>query len=452
MMMLAEAANWIGAPPPPRDARIERVTTDSRAIRPGDLFVALPGERVDGHDFAAAALSAGAAGVLLARDLGLATQIVVPDSRLALGRLARAWRAKFTLPLIAVTGSNGKTTVTQMLRAILVAHAGEAAFYTEGNLNNDIGLPLTLLRLRAGHRIGVVELGMNHPGEIDLLAGIAAPTIALVNNAQREHQEFMKSVADVAAENGAVFAHLPAHGVAVINADDEFAGYWRGLTRGANVVDFGLTTSADITARHQAAMYGSHVELMTPDGNVEFVLRIAGRHNVANACAAAACAHAAGVPLAAVAAGLSAFMPYAGRLQKKLATGGAVVLDDTYNANPDSVRAAIDVLTGIDGLKVLVLGRMGEVGDQGPQFHHEVGSYAKSCGVDHLLTFGVETDPAVEGFGIGGVRYPDIDMVNHAALELARPGTTLLVKGSRSARMERVVAALTGEAAGGAHR
>ncbi len=451
MMLLSEAAGWVGAPPPAQDAVVERVTTDSRAIRSGDLFVALPGERFDGHDFAAAAIKAGAAGVLVARDLGFAAQLVVPDSRLALGALARAWRAKFTLPLIAVTGSNGKTTVTQMLRAILVAHAGDGAFFTEGNLNNDIGLPLTLLRLRAQHRIGVVELGMNHPGEIAQLAVIAAPTVALVNNAQREHQEFMKSVAEVAAENGSVFARLPAHGVAVINADDAYAGYWRGLTRGCNVVDFGLATSADVTARYELALYGSHVELMTPDGNAVIALRIAGRHNVANACAAAACAHAVGVPLAAVAAGLAAFVPYAGRLQKKVSAAGAVVLDDTYNANPDSVRAAIDVLSGIDGRRVLVLGRMGEVGERGDEFHHEVGAYAKARGIDCLLALGAEADPAVAGFGPGAQRYPDIDTVNRAAIALAQPGTTLLVKGSRSARMERVVVALTGAPAGGAH-
>ena len=451
MMMLSQAAAWSGAQAPSIDALVLRVTSDSRAIVAGDLFVAIAGERFDGHDFAASAIDGGAAGVLVARDLALTRQIVVEDTRQGLGALARAWRAKFTLPLVAVTGSNGKTTVTQMLATIFKAHAGAAAFHTRGNFNNDIGLPLTLLGLRAEHRIGVVELGMNHPGEIAQLARIAAPTVALVNNAQREHLEFMKSVADVAAENGAVFASLPAHGVAVINADDEFAGYWRGLSRACNVVDFGLRASADVTARFEMALYGSHIELMTPDGNCELVLRIAGRHNVSNACAAAACAHACGVPLAAVAAGLSAFVPYAGRMQKKVAAGGAVVLDDTYNANPDSVRAAIDVLAGVGGRKVLVLGRMGEVGDEGPAFHHEVGCYARTRGIDHLLAFGSETAPALEGFGGGAEPYADIDAVNHAAQGLAGPGTTLLVKGSRSARMERVVAALTGESNGATH-
>ena len=451
MMKLAYAAQMLGAAAPGVDADVLRVTTDSRAIAAGDLFVAIVGERFDGHDFAGAALEAGAAGVVGARDLGLARHVLVADTRLALGNLARAWRAQFSLPLIAVTGSNGKTTVTQMLRCILQAHAGAAAFHTEGNFNNDIGLPLTLLRLRVHHTIGVVELGMNHPGEIDYLANIAAPTVALVNNAQREHQEFMKSVADVAAENGSVFRHLASGGVAVINADDEFAGYWRTLVRDHEVVDFGLNMSADVTAKYELALYGSHRELMTPAGNVEVPLRIAGRHNVANACAAAACACAAGIPLAAVAAGLASFVPYTGRMQKKVTRSGAVVIDDSYNANPDSVRAAVDVLAAIDGMRVLVLGRMGEVGDKGPEFHHEVGEYARAQGIDRLLAIGEDTAPAVEGFGGGAVRFENIEAISLAATELARPGATLLVKGSRSAQMERVVVALTGESAGRAH-
>ena len=451
MMLLSDAADMLGLAPPVRDARVLRVTSDSRSIVAGDLFVAIAGERFDGNDFARAALDAGATGVLVSRDLGLAGQLLVPDTREALGALARAWRRRFALPLIAVTGSNGKTTVTQMLRAILVAHAGDDAFFTHGNLNNAIGLPLTLLRLRGHHRVGAVELGMNHPGEIDVLADIAAPTVALVNNAQREHQEFMQSVAEVAAENGTVFARVPANGTAVINADDEFAGYWRGLAGTRRVVDFGLARSADVTARYAPALFGSHIELMTPDGNCEFVLRIAGVHNVMNACAAAASAHAAGIPLAAVGAGLAAFLPCAGRLQKKVTASGAVVIDDSYNANPDSVLAAIDVLTAIAGRRVLVLGRMGEVGADGPKFHREVGAYAKLRGVDRMLTLGDETGPAVEAFGSGAERCRDIDSVNHAARELAQPGTTLLVKGSRSMRMERVVAALTGEDAGGVH-
>ena len=451
MMLLSDAARALQLAPPRRDAEFLRVNTDSRALAAGDLFVALAGERFDGHSFAAQALQQGAAGVLTARDLGLDAQIVATDSKLALGALAKHWRARFTLPLIAVTGSNGKTTVTQMLASILTAHAGEDAFHTQGNFNNDIGLPLTLLRLREHHKVGVVELGMNHPGEIAYLSDIARPTVAVVNNAQREHQEFMRSVADVAAENGSVFSTLPADGMAVINADDEYAGYWRRSVQGREVMDFGLKMSADVTAKVEAAQFGSHLELMTPKGNAEVALRIPGTHNVLNACAAAACALAAGVPLAAVAAGLTAFTPYKGRLQKKVASSGAVVIDDTYNANPDSVRAAIDVLAGCGGARVLVLGRMGEVGDDGPKYHEEVGAYARERGIEHLLTFGEETAPAVAGFGAGAQRMDVIEALNTAALAHSRPGVTFLVKGSRSARMERVVAALTGTQDNGAH-
>ena len=462
MMTLHEAATALHLALPAEDARFERVTTDSRSIQSGDLFVALAGERFDGHEFAGSALQQGAAGVLLSRDLGLPRQIVAPDTKVALGRLAQHWRSRFDLPLIAVTGSNGKTTVKQMIASILAAHVKsrfqatpDAAFATEGNLNNDIGLPLTLLRLRAHHRIGVVELGMNHPGEIATLADIARPTVALVNNAQREHQEFMKSVADVAAENGAVFNFLSDRGVAVINADDPFAAFWRTLAKSSNpnreIIDFGIRIAAEVSANYELALYGSHVELMTPVGDAEIALRIPGVHNILNACAAAAAAVAAGVRIDAIEAGLNAFVPYSGRLQKKLATSGAVVIDDSYNANPDSVRAAIDVLANVAGRRMLVLGRMAEVGDDGPKYHHEVGAYAKERGIDALLTFGPDTAPAVEGFGIRGMRFDDIDTINAKACEFAVPGATLLVKGSRSARMERVVAALTGETGGGAH-
>lgn len=451
MMLLSDAARALQLAPPRRDAEFARVNSDSRSLKAGDLFVALVGERFDGHSFAAQALQEGAAGVLVSRDLGLDAQIVAADSKLAMGSLAKHWRARFSLPLIAVTGSNGKTTVTQMLASILTAHAGDDAFYTQGNFNNDIGLPLTLLRLREHHRVGVVELGMNHPGEIAYLADIACPTVALVNNAQREHQEFMKSVADVAAENGSVFNFLPNDGVAVINADDEYAGLWRRLAGRRETMDFGLKSAADVTARVEAAQFGSHLELMTPRGTAEIALRIPGMHNVLNACAAAACALSADVPLSDVAAGLNVFTPYSGRLQKKVAKSGAVVIDDTYNANPDSVRAAIDVLAGCGGQRVLVLGRMGEVGDDGPRYHEEVGAYAQERGINTLLTFGEETAPAVAGFGSGAARYAQIEALNQAVEDLSHPGVTFLIKGSRSTRMERVVAALTGDAVAEAH-
>ncbi|MBK7471851.1 MAG: UDP-N-acetylmuramoyl-tripeptide--D-alanyl-D-alanine ligase [Betaproteobacteria bacterium] len=466
MMALREAAAMVhGQLPAAAPSRtVMRVTTDSRSIQEGDLFVALKGERFDGHDFVADALAAGAAGALVdvaagALSAGVGAYapdtpcIAVRDPRLALGQLARGWRARFALPLIAVTGSNGKTTVTQMLASILREHAGPAAFHTEGNLNNDIGLPLTLLRLRPQHRIGVVELGMNHPGEIAYLAGIARPHIALVNNAQREHQEFMRSVADVAGENASVFDFLPHDGTAVVNADDAFAELFLDRAGGRPAMTFGMERAADVSGTPGDAAFGSHLHMRTPAGQAEVALRIAGRHNAMNALAAAAAALAAGVPLPMVARGLAAFVPVAGRLAKTMLPNGAIVLDDSYNANPDSVRAAIDVLHGIGGRRVLVLGRMAEVGEQGAAFHREVGAYARERGIDLLLTLGPETADAAQAFGPGGENAADIDAVTAAARAAAQPGTTLLVKGSRSAQMERVVRALTGRAApaGGTH-
>ena len=363
------------------------------------------------------------------------------------GSSPAAWRARFSLPLIAVVGSNGKTTVTQMIASILREHAGPAAFHTEGNLNNDIGLPLTLLRLRAQHRIGVVELGMNHRGEIAYLSGIARPKIALVNNAQREHQEFMQSVAEVAAENASIFDFLPFDGTAIVNADDAFVEFFLDRAGARPAVTFGMDRAADVRGTMTEATFGSHLRLATAAGQVDVALRIAGRHNAMNAVAAAVAALAAGVTLPVVARGLASFVPVAGRLAKTMLPNGAVVLDDTYNANPDSVRAAIDVLHGIGGRRVLVLGRMAEVGEQGPAFHREVGAYARERAIDALFTLGPEAAEAAQAFGAGAETFADIEAVIEAARAVALPGTTLLVKGSRSARMERVVRALTGHSA-----
>jgi UDP-N-acetylmuramoyl-tripeptide--D-alanyl-D-alanine ligase len=455
MMTLGDAALAIGARlDNGRAARtVLRVVTDSRTLQPGDLFVAIAGERFDGHAFVADALAAGAAGAVVARAKrgdypGDAPLLAVRDTRLSLGQLARAWRARFTLPLIAVAGSNGKTTVTQMIASVLRAHSGPAAFHTQGNFNNDIGLPLTLLRLRGPHAIGVVELGMNHRGEIAYLAGIARPTIALVNNAQREHQEFLKSVEDVAAENASLFDFLPPDGIAIVNADDALATVFVDRAGGRRVVTFGLDHPADITGdagQPGDAAFGSHLAIALPDGTADVALRIAGRHNAMNALAAAAACHAAGVPAATIARGLAAFTPVAGRLVKHMLGNGAIVLDDTYNANPDSVRAAIDVLAAIGGRRVLVLGRMGEVGEQGPAFHREVGAYARARGIDALATLGPEAREAAEEYGSSAVAIDDIAPLVDWTRDAAEPGTTILVKGSRSARMERVVRALTGQ-------
>jgi UDP-N-acetylmuramoyl-tripeptide--D-alanyl-D-alanine ligase len=435
---------------------LHRVHSDTRSLRAGDLFVALRGERFDGHAFLAQARAAGAVAALAERglaDAGL-PGVQVADSRAALGALAAAWRQRFELPLIAVTGSNGKTTVTQMIAAILRAWQGDGAFATEGNLNNDLGVPLTLLRLRQDaatwHRAGVVEIGMNHPGEIAPLAAMAAPTVALVNNAQREHLEFMADVASVARENGAVISALAADGVAVFPADDAHTPLWRELAGARRVLSFALAGAADVVARADWQKDHWALALHTPAGACAVALRVAGVHNVKNALAATACALAAGCPLDAVRRGLEAFTPVKGRSQvQRIEFAGREVtlIDDSYNANPDSVRAAIDVLAALPGPRWLVLGDMGEVGGQGPALHAEVGAHARERAIEQLWTVGAQSAAAARAHG--AARHFDAMADLLAALGDAPAAAAIVVKGSRFMKMEQVVAALRARAASG---
>ncbi len=429
---------------------IERVHSDTRTLQPGDLFVALKGERFDAHDKLAEAKDRGAVAALAQRGLaeaGLAG-VQVADSERSLQDLARAWRARHHLPLIAVTGSNGKTTVTQMVASILRAWYGDGAFATAGNFNNHLGVPLTLLRLRQDdvlwHRAGVVELGMNHPGEIGLLAKIAQPTIALVNNAQREHQEFMATVEAVARENGAVIEALGAAGTAVFPADDAFTSLWLSMAGARPHMTFAIQGEADVTA--DAMWLDDHwaLTLHTPAGAVPVTLRLAGAHNAKNALAAATCALAAGAPLDAIRRGLESFEPVKGRSQLKPITlhgQSATLIDDSYNANPDSVRAAIDVLATMRAPRALLLGDMGEVGTRGPEFHAEVGAYAKQRGIEHLWCAGALCTDAASAFGSGARHFADALSLVSAVGELPAVAS-LLVKGSRFMQMERVVQAL----------
>ncbi len=455
MFDLREACGWLSAGRLVGDgrARVGAVCTDTRALTPGCLFVALGGERFDAHEFVIGAQENGAAAVMVERwvDGMRVPALVVPDARRALGELAGGWRARFALPLIAVTGSNGKTTVKEMVASILAAeHGAEHRLSTQGNLNNEIGVPLTLLGLNASHRAAVLELGMNRPGEIAWLASIARPTVALVNNAQREHQEFMHSVAATAHENGAVFGALPGDGIAVYPGDDPHAGIWRGLAAAHRRIEFGLGGDFEVWADAQAQPAGFEITLAgTP---VAVSLAIDGQHTVRNALAAAACAHAAGVGAAAIAEGLRRFRPVRGRLVRLNGPGGAALIDDSYNANPDSVRAAIDVLAALPGVRVLVLGDMGEVGDEGPRFHREVGAYAAERGIGHLLATGAASRESAAAFGAGGEHFERIEALTARARVLAEDGATVLVQGSRFMRMERVVAALARRAApAGAH-
>jgi len=428
-----------------------RVHSDTRTLRAGDLFVALRGERFDAYDFLGPARAAGAVAAIAERGLAEAglPGLQVADSLAALQALAAGWRARFALPLIAVAGSNGKTTVTQMVAAILRAWQGDGAFATEGNLNNHIGVPLTLLRLRAGHRAGVVELGMNHPGEIAQLARLAAPTVALVNNAQREHQEFMASVEAVALENGAAIEALPADGTAVFPADDGQAAVWQRQAGARRCLRFALDApaglKAEVTAQAQWDPAGQWaVTLRTPAGDAALRLQVAGRHNVRNALAATACALAAGAPLQAVVDGLQAFRPVKGRSQVgTLALHGRTVtlIDDSYNANPDSVLAAIEVLAGLPGPRWLVLGDMGEVGTQGPAFHAEVGARARERGIEHFWCAGTLSADAARAWGAGARHFASTEALLERLNE-APPAAAVLVKGSRFMAMERVVQAL----------
>jgi len=467
------------------DVAFQGVSTDSRTAPAGALFVALKGETFDAHAFLDQVAARGVAAVVVhALPEGWTLPaIVVPDTLVALGRIANFWRSHFDIPVIGVTGSNGKTTVKEMIAAILAAAYGEdTRLATQGNLNNEIGVPLTLFRLNAAHRAAVIEMGMNHPGEIGRLAAIAAPTVAMVNNAQREHQEFMHTVEAVARENGSVLQALPPEGIAVFPGDDEYTDLWRSLAK-CDVLTFGLTEACDVRASYTSNGFGNQLSITTssrrrpgpksdesptPDAAVAedakldpglrrdddsqgtgenvvgVTLQAAGEHNVRNALAAFASTLAAGIPVDAIVRGLEGFAPVGGRLQRKQAVNGATVIDDTYNANPDSMRAAIDVLAAYPAPRILVVGDMGEVGTQGKEFHEEVGAYAQERGIEHVLATGELTRHMAAS---GARHYEQFDALL-AALDSALGGngnSTVLVKGSRFMKMERVVQHLTGQ-------
>lgn len=440
-----------------------RIITDSRAVEPGDVFIALRGDRFDAHDFAADVIARGAVAVVAERTLDVDGPVwTVASTREALGLLSRAWRERFVLPVVAVTGSNGKTTTKEMVASILRAQFGaEAVLSTRGNLNNDVGVPHTLFELHAGHRVAVIEMGMNHPGEIAWLASLTQPTVALVNNAQREHQEFMKTVEAVAHENGAVFATLPADGVAVYPADDPHASVWDALAAGRKAIRFAAASGSGAMQRPADAHVAATVvggclqlQLLGPWGNdLHCTLQMPGAHNARNALAAAVCAWAAGCSREAIVAGLSAFQAVQGRMQVMSVANGGVLINDTYNANPDSVEAAIAALMSLPAPRCLVLGDMGEVGEQGEDFHRELGDRARLAGIDTLHTFGVLARHASAAFGPGATHHSDIqDLISAITALAAQQSGAILIKGSRFMKMERVVQALaTPLAKGGQH-
>jgi UDP-N-acetylmuramoyl-tripeptide--D-alanyl-D-alanine ligase len=451
-----------------QSVNISRIGTDSRQIDAKELFIALSGERFDAHDFLSDVAKAGAAGALVSNEDRCPTNlpaILVNDTRIGLGGLAKAWRANHPIPLALVTGSNGKTTVKEMIASIFRTTVGEAhTLVTKGNLNNDIGLPLTLLRLRSTDQLAVVELGMNHPGETAQLANIAQSSIALINNAQREHQEFMTTVAAVAQEHSDAIRALTKDGIAIFPADSEFADVWLEAAAGRKIIDF-ILLSGQSTLR--AAVMGrllsnGHLQVQTDSSSIEVQLNTLGSHNARNALAASAVAIAAGISLEKIKEGLEAFSPVNGRMQAKKINLNHTLIDDSYNANPDSVRAAIDALKQSGNKSWLVLGDMGEVGNQGPEFHREVGAYAAEQGVAKLFALGEQCRFAIKGFEdiqknktpiASAKHFSEMDGLIvqlrdalHAQSTGSNEHLNILVKGSRFMRMERVVQALLEEA------
>jgi UDP-N-acetylmuramoyl-tripeptide--D-alanyl-D-alanine ligase len=429
------------------DAAFDSVSIDTRTLKPGALFVALSGENFDGHDFVAQAAERGAVAALVSRTLPVTIpQVVVPDALAALSAFAREWRRQFSIPVIGVTGSNGKTTTKELIGSILSRLA--PTLITRGNLNNHIGVPISLLGLRAEHRFAVIEMGANHQGEIAHLVSIAEPTIGVVTNAGAAHLEGFGSLEGVAVGKGEMFRGLPHDGVAVINADDGFAGLWRESCAANRILTFGFEQPADfmahkVNAQSDAAGFRIDFDLVTPMGTKQASLPLAGLHNLRNALGACAVAHAAGATLDDLVQGLAAMKTVAGRLELKSAINGAYLVDDSYNANPSSLKAGLDTLRSFSGSRWLVLGEMRELGDSADALHAEVGRYAKEAGVQRLLAVGERSKYAVEAFGPGAQWFATLDDLINEARSSITSGIAVLIKGSRANKLEKVSAALS---------
>lgn len=446
MMSVQEAAQALHASWSGSSSTFTGISTDSRTLKPGDLFIALSGEQFDGHRFITAAIGKGAVAAMVSADTPLLpTQpgfgwIKVSDTRLSLGQLAAYWRQRFTLPLIAVTGSNGKTTVKEMIAIILRCEFGlQNILATTGNLNNDIGVPQMLLQLGSSHVCAVIEMGMNHAGEIAYLSQLAAPTIAVITNAGTAHIEHLGTTEAIALAKGEIFEGLEKQGIAIINADDPYASLWRKLAGNRQITDFGMHGTAAVCAQQIAHTSDGKWLFQLPDDKFEITLQVPGHHNVYNALAAAAAATAAGISTHSIVEGLSRFTGAPGRLQKKAGLNQSILIDDTYNANPDSMQAALNVLAEMPGKKILIMGDMGELGVEGAALHHRIGQQAEKAGVDVLLALGELSRQAVTGFGRGAQHFSDLDTLLEKAKSYLDERTSILVKGSRFMRMERVV-------------
>lgn len=447
---LSQLAAWCDARLLGADRQLQAVIIDSRNVAPESLFVALRGEHFDGHEFCESALQAGAVALLVERELALdAPQLVVADSLMALGRIAAGMAASRSTILIGLTGSNGKTSVKTLTQSILSQVA--TSYANPGNRNNEIGLPLALLDQPEQSRYGVYEMGAGKPGDIAYLAAIARPQVALVNNIGPAHLERMGSLLGIAQTKGAIYAALPEDGVAVINADDAFASLFEEQAVGRRLIRFGLIATAEVSAEKLVlGDSGSRFDLVCPIGRTAVELTIPGQHNVMNALAAASLALAVDAPLAAIAEGLSQAPGVPGRQQRTCLPGGALLIDDTYNANPASVAAAISTLATIPGKRILVLGEMRELGADAEALHADVGLQARKKGIQRLFTLGGATVHAAQAFGPDAEHHEDLQTLLESLSRCLTPTTCVLVKGSRGAAMERVVEAL-GDATAGVH-
>jgi UDP-N-acetylmuramoyl-tripeptide--D-alanyl-D-alanine ligase len=453
MMRVSEAAFALGVEHVGGNPLFTSVGTDSRNVKPGELFIALRGRQFDGHRYIRDAQAAGAVAVMTdVAGAALAPadmpRIEVNRTHTGLTQLAYAWRSRYSGPLVALTGSSGKTTVKEMLAAILretMANVPGAVLATRGNLNNEIGVPLTLLELRETHRCAVIELGMNHAGEISSLTRLARPDVALINNAGRAHIEHLGSEEAIALAKGEIFEGLAANGIAVINADDVHATLWQKISNKNKYLSFGIEKPADVSARYELRALDSDIHIKTSVGEVSATINAPGLHNVRNALAACAAAFALNAPLTAMADGLARYAGVKGRLQRKAALAGATLIDDTYNANPESTRAAIDVLARASGKRLLVLGDMGELGERAAACHTEIGAYARAAGIEQLFAMGEMSANAVVAFGNGGRHFPRIEELLADIENNLKPALTVLVKGSRFMQMERVVKAFAAE-------
>lgn len=452
-LRLSEMASALNAEMRGEDLIVSAVESDSRKLAPGSLFVALQGERFDGHAFLSAAQGNGAAAALVSRwveDSAL-PQLKVADTLAGLQQLAAWWRQRFSLPVIGLTGSNGKTTSKQMLAAIFATRGPVLA--TQGNLNNHIGVPLTLLCLRAQHRTAVIEMGANHLREIALLTGIVQPDVGLVTQAGDAHLEGFGSREGVARGKGELYEGLRVGACAIINADDAYAPLWRQFAAHTHISSFGMSPAADVRGSDIRTLdNGSQrFRLHCAQGEVDVSLPLPGRHNVMNALGAAACALAVGLSPQEIAAGLAQLQPPPGRVSRQRTPQNALLIDDSYNANPSSLRAGMELLALQPRRKLLALGNMAELGVDAERLHREAGALARALGIDKLYALGDLAGLAADAFGSGGLRFDTAEALAAALAADLNPNDTVLVKGSRSARMERVVAALLGTAPGAQH-